>query len=108
MILAFGVARVVRWWFLAMETWVQSRLVVSHEIHDGQSGTGAGFSLSSSGLPLLIIIPLLLYARLSPFHRVCKSPNHLTIIMFSVFKLDISSLIQHLTVRRVKRLLSLL
>lgn len=106
MILAFGIAQVVRWWIPAMETQVQSHLVVSYEIHGGQSATGAGFSPSSSGFPLLIVIPLLLYTQLSPFHRVCKSPNRLTVIMFSVFKLDTLSLIQHLTVCRVKRLVS--
>jgi hypothetical protein len=65
-------AQAVCRWPLTAEAQVRAR-VDPCDICGGQSGTGAGFSQSSSVFPCQYIIPPLLHIHLSPPHEVCDS-----------------------------------
>jgi hypothetical protein len=66
--------QVIRRWFLTMKLWVQSR-VTSCEICGGRIVTEERFSLRFFRFPLIIIMPLLLHAYLSPPPEACHIPD---------------------------------
>jgi hypothetical protein len=61
-------------WLLPMEPQVEPQ-VTSSEICGGCGDTGAVFTLSFFGFPLLIITPPLLHTHLSPSPKVCNIPD---------------------------------
>jgi hypothetical protein len=65
-------AHAVSLWLITAEARVRAR-IGPRGICGGQSGTGTGFSPSSSGFPC--IIPPSLNTELSPPHEVCGSSD---------------------------------